>query len=196
MLIHLNEYELYLRGFRHMLRDSRFTEILSCATLREAADVLKREADAVFVTEIVFAGAPDFQPVRIAEALKRKTVVLSLSCDDKHMNAARTLGVSDYLTWSMKRDELVDRLTCVVEGRKSEWNAFGKARKQRRSFDLTEREKQVARHVALGLSNKEIGQALSISYETVKEHVAHLLRKAGVNDRTQLALWWTRQQEE
>ena len=57
---------------------------------------------------------------------------------------------------------------------------------------LTQRETQVLRHLALGLSNKEIGQSLSISIETVKEHVQHLLRKMDVTDRTQAAVWAVR----
>ncbi len=53
---------------------------------------------------------------------------------------------------------------------------------------LTHRETQVLRHLALGLSNKEIAKTLSISVETVKEHVQHVLRKIDVNDRTQAAV--------
>ena len=54
---------------------------------------------------------------------------------------------------------------------------------------LTNREMQVLRHVAMGLSNREVGQSLGISVETVKEHVQNLLRKLNVNDRTQAAVW-------
>ena len=54
---------------------------------------------------------------------------------------------------------------------------------------LTNRELQVLRHVALGLSNREIGSSLGISIETVKEHVQNILRKLDVNDRTQAAVW-------
>ena len=46
--------------------------------------------------------------------------------------------------------------------------------------------------LAFGLTNKEIAQALQISYETVKEHVQHILRKVGVSDRTQAAVWAVR----
>ena len=45
---------------------------------------------------------------------------------------------------------------------------------------------------ALGLSNKEIGRSLSISIETVKEHVQNILRKIAVTDRTQAAVWAVR----
>jgi DNA-binding NarL/FixJ family response regulator len=57
---------------------------------------------------------------------------------------------------------------------------------------LTQRETQVLRHLALGLSNKEISRSLSISVETVKEHVQHLLRKIKATDRTQAAVWAVR----
>jgi DNA-binding NarL/FixJ family response regulator len=57
---------------------------------------------------------------------------------------------------------------------------------------LTNREIQVLRHVAMGLSNREIGKSLEISIETVKEHVQNILRKLDVNDRTQAAVWAVR----
>ncbi len=57
---------------------------------------------------------------------------------------------------------------------------------------LTQRESEVLKQLVNGLTNKEIAQALDISYETVKEHVQHILRKIGVTDRTQAAVWAVR----
>jgi len=57
---------------------------------------------------------------------------------------------------------------------------------------LTLRESEVLRQLALGLTNKEIASSLHISYETVKEHVQHILRKIRVADRTQAAVWAVR----
>ncbi|MCP3692832.1 MAG: response regulator transcription factor, partial [Planctomycetaceae bacterium] len=57
---------------------------------------------------------------------------------------------------------------------------------------LTQRESEVLRYLVQGLTNKEIAQVLEISYETVKEHVQHILRKVGVSDRTQAAVWAVR----
>ena len=54
---------------------------------------------------------------------------------------------------------------------------------------LTPRETQVLRLIAMGLSNKEIGDSFEISIETVKEHVQNLLRKISLDDRTQTAVW-------
>ncbi len=51
--------------------------------------------------------------------------------------------------------------------------------------DLTAREVEVLRHLALGRSNKEIGDVLCISEETVKTHVAKLLAKLQAENRAQ-----------
>ena len=57
---------------------------------------------------------------------------------------------------------------------------------------LTGREIEVLRLVAEGFTNIEISDLLSISQHTVKSHVVHIFNKLGVNDRTQAAVWATR----
>ena len=54
---------------------------------------------------------------------------------------------------------------------------------------LTPREREVARFVAQGLSNREIGKTLVISERTVDAHVQHILNKLGFNSRAQIAAW-------
>ena len=63
-----------------------------------------------------------------------------------------------------------------------------------REVKLTKRETDVLSLVALGLTNKEIAKNLGIGYETVKEHVQHLLQKLEVTDRVQAAVWAVRRQ--
>ena len=57
---------------------------------------------------------------------------------------------------------------------------------------LTQREREVLQQLAMGLTNKQIAEALDIGCETVKEHVQHILRKISVTDRTQAAVWAVR----
>ena len=54
---------------------------------------------------------------------------------------------------------------------------------------LAKREVEVARLVADGLSNKEIGARLFISVHTVDSHIRSILNKLGVNSRAQIAAW-------
>ena len=55
--------------------------------------------------------------------------------------------------------------------------------------ELSERELQVLQYMALGRSNKEIGQVLYISVNTVKSHLTVVFERIGVTNRTQAALW-------
>ena len=99
------------------------------------------------------------------------------------------------------RDNIVATIVSVAQGdapsRTGELKRIASAMKVRQTVDdddvpLTQRETQVLRHVALGLSNREIGRSLEISVETVKEHVQNILRKIAVSDRTQAAVWAVR----
>lgn len=56
-------------------------------------------------------------------------------------------------------------------------------------YPLSEREMEVLAYLTQGLSNKEIAAILGISHQTVKNHVTAVLRKLGVDDRTQAAVY-------
>lgn len=57
------------------------------------------------------------------------------------------------------------------------------------SHELTEREIQVAKMIAQGMSNKMIGNKLGIAESTVKVHVKHILGKIGLRTRVEIAVW-------
>ncbi|MEM9825386.1 MAG: response regulator transcription factor [Planctomycetota bacterium] len=107
-------------------------------------------------------------------------------------------GMNDYILKTDPADRLADSIGRLREGHPPQW---GKHIERVRhltqprasetlpsDFPLSEREAQVLRHIGLGLSNKEIAASLSISVETVKEHVQNVLRKIGANDRTEAAV--------
>jgi DNA-binding NarL/FixJ family response regulator len=57
------------------------------------------------------------------------------------------------------------------------------------SAALTRREREIVRHVALGLRNAEVAKRLAISEVTVKTHVNNIFQKLGIRDRVELALY-------
>lgn len=59
---------------------------------------------------------------------------------------------------------------------------------------LTLREREVLQRLIMGGTNKQIAQGLGVSYETVKEHIQHILFKVGVTDRSQAAIWAVKKQ--
>jgi DNA-binding NarL/FixJ family response regulator len=114
---------------------------------------------------------------------------------------AVALRANGYVPKSAKRKELISAIKKVASG-KMIWTpsqlrrVSGAIATPRPGIDvevaLTPRELEVLKQLVNGMSNKDIGDALDISYETVKEHVQHILRKIGVTDRTQAAVWAVR----
>jgi DNA-binding NarL/FixJ family response regulator len=130
-----------------------------------------------------------------------KIVMLSTYDNPTYIARAVALGANDYVLKGSSRDDIVATITAAAKGESpchaGELRRIAAAMKLRQVVDdddvpLTQRETQVLRHVALGLSNKEIGRSLEISVETVKEHVQNILRKITVTDRTQAAVWAVR----
>ncbi len=133
------------------------------------------------------------------------TPVVMFSTYDNPTYVARAvaLGAAGYVLKSSTRDQIISAITTAASG-ETIWTrdelrrVTGALAAPRSGADidvpLTKREKEVLKQLAFGLTNKEIAQALGISYETVKEHVQHILRKIGVSDRTQAAVWAVRQQ--
>jgi len=134
---------------------------------------------------------------------KPKLPILILSTYDNPTYVARAvaLGAADYVLKGSPRESILGTIQAAAAGespsRYGELKKIAATMKVRQTMDdedvpLTQRETQVLRHVALGLSNKEIGKSLEISVETVKEHVQNILRKISVSDRTQAAVWAVR----
>jgi len=136
---------------------------------------------------------------------KPEMPVLMLSTFDNPTYIARAvaLGASGYVLKSCTRDHLLQAIRTTAAG-ESAWTrdelrrVTGALATPRLAADvevpLTQRESEVLKQLAMGLTNKEIANTLHISYETVKEHVQHILRKIGVSDRTQAAVWAVRKQ--
>jgi DNA-binding NarL/FixJ family response regulator len=113
------------------------------------------------------------------------------------------LGAHGMILKSESLDAFLVAIQTVIQGstcwsrdqRRKATNSLrrGKAALPVSDISLTQREMDVLIQLSNGLTNKEIATSLGIGYETVKEHVQHVLRKLGVSDRTQAAVWAVRQ---
>ena len=151
-------------------------------------DVRMNGTDGIAALEAIRKLAPDL-PVLMFSSYDNPTYVAR----------AAALGAADYLLKSSTGDEFHDAIARAVGG--ATLPAASVLRRVREmmmgavdlstlppELPLTGREAQVLRHIALGLSNREIAGSLEISVETVKEHVQNVLRKANANDRTDAAV--------
>jgi DNA-binding NarL/FixJ family response regulator len=129
--------------------------------------------------------------------------VLMFSAFDNPTYVARALalGAAGYVLKSTSRDKIIHAIRAAAGGdmiwakedlRRVTGALAIPSAVSEGDVPLTKREGEVLKQIALGLTNKEIAQSLGISYETVKEHVQHILQKLSVTDRTQAAVWAVR----
>jgi DNA-binding NarL/FixJ family response regulator len=127
---------------------------------------------------IVLTAAEDDRDVVRAMRLGARGVVLKQSASDLLLKSIRK--VSDGEIW------LDNRMTAeVVEAFKKS----SEAGQRREKPLLSDREKEIVQLVAQGFRNREIGEKLFISEQTVKNHLHNIFDKLGVSDRLELALY-------
>ncbi len=202
-LLIADDHELVRTGIISLLSGTDIEVVAQAASGPEAVTLAKQHTPDVVLLDIRMN---DTDGLTAIEEIRRdvptaKVVMLSTYDNPTYMARANAMGAHDYVLKGASQEQLVGAIRAAYEGRApSEYGELAKvagtmATRQKQAgsdIQLTQRETQVLRHLALGLSNKEIAQSLSISIETVKEHVQHLLRKMDVADRTQAAVWAVR----
>jgi NarL family two-component system response regulator LiaR len=132
----------------------------------------------------------------LAERPETRILMLTSYSNDDDITAAIRSGAMGMLRKDSSVEELVNAIRSVAMGRMTlppeltQRMLADHSAKSKHSDDvLTEREMDVLRCLAEGLSNKEIAERLNISTATVRSHVSHILSKLGVSNRTQAALY-------
>jgi DNA-binding NarL/FixJ family response regulator len=136
---------------------------------------------------------------RIVESGSSTRILVLTTFDlDEYVYGAIRAGASGFLLKDVRPSDLVDAVRVVASGNALLGPAAVEKLVQRfseeRSVDaatiesLTEREAEILRLLANGLSNAEIAATLVVSETTVKTHVSNLLRKLGVRDRVQAVI--------
>ena len=202
-LLIADDHEVVRSGLKSLLHGTEIEVVAEAATGEDAVrKTMEFELDIVLL-DIRMPKGDGLNALGRIKLERPDLPVLMLSTYDNPTYIARAvaLGASGYLLKSAGSDKIVTAIRSVAAGeniwtREELRRVTGALATPRLAADvevpLTQRESEVLRQLALGLTNKEIAQALSISYETVKEHVQHILRKIGVSDRTQAAVWAVR----
>jgi DNA-binding NarL/FixJ family response regulator len=202
-LLVCDDHEVIRTGLATLLAGTEIEIIGEAANGKDALkQALKLKPDVILLD----IRMPDGDGLSTLEKIRAKMptvkiVMLSTYENPTYVARAVALGANDYVLKGSSRDDIITTLRAAAAGESpchvGELKRIATAMKVRQAIDdddvpLTQRETQVLRHVALGLSNKEIGRSLEISVETVKEHVQNILRKIAVSDRTQAAVWAVR----
>jgi DNA-binding NarL/FixJ family response regulator len=114
-----------------------------------------------------------------------RIIVLTTYRGDVQVLRALKAGAQGYILKAHVRRELLDTIRAVHGGQKRiPPEVAAELAEHATDEDLTSRELDVLRLVAVGNANKEIAGQLSIAEETVKSHMTNILAKLGANDRT------------
>ena len=115
-----------------------------------------------------------------------RIVMLTTFEGDVEIRRALEAGARGYMLKSMPPKSLIDGVRQVYAGKKRIPAEVAAHLAEHISDEaLTEREIDVLRHIAGGNRNRDIGERLFISEETVKVHIKHIMEKLGASDRTQ-----------
>lgn len=197
-----DDHRVVVEGLAALLSLEEDIEVV--ATCNDGAELLARlpevEADVVLFDQRM----PNRTGLEVLGELKRTgaevgTALLAGTLSDEEVLLALQLGVEGIV---LKEDASETILECVrsVYGGERWWpvelmqralETALRAESERRSLaeDLTPRELEIVRHVAVGASNKRIARLLSISEGTVKTHLHSIFKKVGVTNRVQLTLF-------
>jgi len=202
-LLIADDQEIARLGVRHFVEG---TEIEVVGEAADADELVQSAASSEPDVILISLRLPPDDGLLALERIKQDwpdvpVILLAEQDYPSHLARAHRSGAAGLLLRDIARETLLGGLQAVAAG-ESLWTRTHRRRVigvlttpasgAQVDVPLTPREGEVLRRITEGLTNIKIADELGISCETIKEHVQHLLRKIGVSDRTQAAIWAVR----
>ena len=179
----VDDHEIVRDGIRAML-DAQDDIVVTteAGSVREAVDEAARTRPDVVVMDVRLSDGSGIEATREIRANRPETKVLMLTsfADDEALFNAIMAGAAGYVLKQIRGSDLVDAIRKVAAGQSL--------------AHLTEQEQRVLELMAVGLTNRAIGQRLHLAEKTVKNYVTSVLAKMGMSRRTEAAVYAARHQ--
>ncbi|MBI6600382.1 two-component system response regulator NarL [Pseudomonas putida] len=198
-LLLVDDHPMMRRGLRQLIElEGDLTVVGEANNGLEACELVQRLTPDLVVLD---NNMPQLNGVETLKRLREqgfagKILLFTVSDAEHDVRDAMRFGADGYLLKDMEPEHLIARLREVLRGTlvisPSLTTVLAQALRTPQgasSLDLTERERQVLKMIAAGLSNKMIGNKLGITEGTVKVHVKNLLHKLGLRSRVEAAVW-------
>lgn len=194
-LVLVDDHSVVRQGTREILnRSPHFSVIGEAASGEELAGFLRLKQPDLLLLDINLPGKNGLQ---LAEEIKPlfpdlKIVLFSAHSDLQYIRKAQSLKVAGFLSKTISEDDLQ---TALLQASREEnlpvlsadiQERLAEAIGLNRGNPFTAREQEILSHLAQGLSNQAIAKNLCLSVKTVDTHIANLMKKTGLNKRTQL----------
>ncbi len=200
-LLMVDDHELVRAGLRMLLQAQPDMEIVGEVNNgREAIAKTKALAPDIVLMDISLPDLDGFEATRQIKRTTPNVAILALTMheSDEYFFKMLNAGASGYVPKKAAPTDLVTAIRTVHEGGVFLYPSVAKALvhdflgrvtegSERASFDgLSEREQEVLKWIADGLTNQEIGDKLTISVKTVERHRANIMAKLNLHSRTEL----------
>ena len=194
----VDDHAVVRRGLRSFLESYADLTVVGEASSGEEA-LREMEAwlpDVVLMDLLMPGGLDGIEAIRRVRALTPHTQVVALTSatDDARVVAALRAGAIGYVRKDADPEVLLAAVRAAARGQSMLDPAVAGAVLRevayaRSGAELTAREQDVLRQLALGRTNREIAEALVVSEETIKTHVANILTKLQLAHRTQAVIY-------
>ncbi|NTU55896.1 MAG: response regulator transcription factor [Anaerolineales bacterium] len=202
----VDDHEVVRNGIRSYLETIKDFDVVGEAESGEKAVKMVSELiPDIVLLDLIMPGMDGVETTRQIKKISPRTqvVVLTSYHEDMHIFPALKAGAISYILKDMKMEKLADALQRAVRhevtlhplvAERVLQNIRGGDNEEPALFtELTERELDVLRLIAKGMTNSQIAENLVISENTVKGHVSNILSKLHLADRTQVAVYaWQR----
>ena len=198
----VDDHEVVRRGVRAYLDTlPDLTVVGEAATGEQAVELAQEQIPDVVLMDLILPGMDGVEATRKIKDVSPRTqvVVLTSYHEDEHIFPALRAGAISYTLKDMKMDRLAEAVRKAARGEvtlhpRVAARVLQDIRRGRRDdqalfTELTDREMDVLKLIANGLTNSEIAAELVISENTVKGHVSNILSKLHLADRTQAAVY-------
>ncbi|SEQ65763.1 MULTISPECIES: two-component system response regulator NarL [Pseudomonas] len=198
-LLLVDDHPMMRRGLKQLLGMEDALSVIG-----EASDGLDALEQVALLTPDLVLLDNNMPRLNGVETLKRlrelgyngKILLFTVSDDEQDVRDALRLGADGYLLKDMEPEVLIQQVLEALTGSLVVSPALTRVLAQAlrtpspaSQVELTERERQVLKMIATGISNKVIGSKLGITEGTVKVHVKNLLHKLGFRSRVEAAVW-------
>lgn len=197
----LDDHEIVRRGLRELLELEDDIEVVGeSASAQEAARRIPALRPDVAVLDARLPDGSGIEVCRHVRSLDSSIAGLILTSydDDRALTAAVLAGAAGYLLKDIRGADLVDTIRRVTAGERlldpADVRAVGEELTSSRPSDprlrsLTPQERRILSRVAEGMTNRQIGGDLFLAEKTVKNYITAILRKLGLESRTQAAVF-------
>ncbi|MGA1837940.1 response regulator transcription factor [Herbiconiux sp. 11R-BC] len=196
----VDDHEIVRRGIAELLgADAGIEVVAEAGTVAQGLSRILATRPDVALLDVRL---PDGNGIDLCRELRSqldgiRCVILTAYDDDDALVAAVVAGASGYLLKDVRGPSLVDAITAVAAGRsllhpsasrKVSERVRSQSRDDPRFGSLNIRERQILALIADGLTNRQIGEHLGLKEKTVKNYASNMLRKLGLERRTQAAV--------